>query len=260
MFSFTESTKRGADNVRPGSNDYVSPHHLWRLHQLTYHGFSLTSSGGGNLASLFDGAQLRHQRTHGKPAVGSMGWVRPGFWYRYENWWNSYFSQRTMPAAKFLQALILGLVLILRKALTPRKAFQSLLHPPHKHHPGQSKAIPKQLILAQMWFALWTLQLVCSLTWPQDNQNSFLNWTQTSMSYKKPGFTMRCLVVVTKRWGPSPAHATWAPTAQSPAFVQASVVTVRGWEGLVSPWEPRTTEEEEEGKTKEIFFFEYDIS
>jgi len=64
---------------------------------------------------------------------------------------------------------------------------------------------------------------------------------------------MRCLVVVTKRWGPSPAHATWAPTAQSPAFVQASVVTVRGWEGLVSPWEPRTTEEEEGiGRTVEL--------
>ena len=62
-------------------------------------------------------------------------------------------------------------------------------------------------------------------------------------------------MVLTNRWGLSSAHAMWAPTAQSPAFVQAAVVTVRGLEGLMSPWEPMSTEEEE-GKTREIFFFE----
>ena len=69
------STKGGDDNVQLGSNDDLSPHLLWRLHGLTPHGSSLTSSQprGGSLASLFDGTQLCRRRTHGKPAVGSMG-------------------------------------------------------------------------------------------------------------------------------------------------------------------------------------------
>lgn len=58
---------------------------------------------------------------------------------------------------------------------------------------------------------------------------------------------MRCLVLVANRWGRSPAHVMLAPTAQSPASVLASVVTVRGWKGLVSPWEP-----EEEGRRRLI--------